>query len=139
MHTEEKICKDVAEEEFDRWADAMDLDFDESVMDEDEKKGFQRQKRRIVRELQAGSLIVNDSGEAVFTPRNPASGYKEPITFHERTGATLMSVDRHKKGQDAAKSYAMMADMCGVSQKVFSGLVGNDVKVCEALFALLMD
>jgi hypothetical protein len=139
MNDQEKICTEVAEAEFDRWGEAMDLDFDESFMDEDEKKAFQRQKRRVVREIQLGSLVVNDKGEAVFTPRNPASGYRDPITFHERTGATLMSVDRHKKGQDAARSYAMMADMCRLSQKVFAGLVGNDVKVCEALYALLMD
>ena len=33
----------------------------------------------------------------------------------------------------------VMADMCKVHTSVFAGLVGIDGKVCEALFALLMD
>ena len=50
-----------------------------------------------------------------------------------------MAMDGKKKNYDVSKTYAVLADMCQVHQKVFAGLVGTDVKVCEALFALLMD
>jgi hypothetical protein len=135
----ELIALEVAEQEFDRFAEDMDLDLDVSKMDEDDKTAFEKQKRRILRAIQKGSLVINDDGEAVYTPSHPRSGYTEPLTFHERTGASLMAMDGKKKGHDVAKTYAVLADMCKVHQRVFAGLVGTDVKTCEALFALLMD
>jgi hypothetical protein len=84
-------------------------------------------------------LVFNEDGEAIYTPQHKRSKYKEPITFHERTGASLMAMDGKKKNHDVAKTYAVMADMCDVHPNTFAGLVGTDVKVCEALFAFLMD
>lgn len=135
----QKISTEVARQEFDRWVDAMDLDLNEADMDEKDLGNFKKQKRRIISALEAGALVINDRGEAVYTPQNPASAHKEPLTFHERTGASLMATDGKGKNQDVAKTYAMMADMCGVNAKVFAGMVGVDAKTCEALFVFLMD
>lgn len=128
-----------AELEFDRFIEAMDLDVDTSEMDAEDLTGFNKQKKRILKAIQKGALVFNGDGEAVYTPQNEKSKYKEPITFHERTGASIMAMDGKKKGHDAAKMYAVLAEMCDVHPKIFAGLVGTDVKICEALFALLMD
>lgn len=136
---ESKIDKATAEKEFDRFVDMMDLDLDTADMDVEDLTAFKKQKSRIVRAIERGALIVNDDGEAVYTPCNRKSKHSDAITFHERTGASLMAMDTKKKNHDVAKTYAVMGDMCNVHQSVFAGLVGNDVKVCEALFALLMD
>lgn len=134
-----KVALEQAEQEFNQWAEAMDLDLDETLMDEDDMRGFMRQKKRILKAVQNGSLVFNDDHEAVFTPQHRNSKTKDPITFHERTGASLMAVDRKKKGHDVARMYAVLADMCNTAPQTFAGLAGEDVKVCEALFALLMD
>lgn len=136
---ENKIAKEMALNEFDRFAEAMDLDIDAVDMDADDLAGFNKQKRRIIRAIERGALVFNDDGEAVYTPQNKKSAHADSITFHERTGASIMAMDGKKKGHDAAKMYAVLADMCKVHAKVFAGMVGEDVKVCEALFALLMD
>lgn len=133
------VDKETAEVEFDRFVDAMDLDLDTVDMDAEDLTGFIKQKSRVINAIQKGALVINDEGEAVYTPRNAKSKYQEAITFHERTGASLMAMDGKKKGYDVAKTYAVLADMCKVHPSVFAGLVGADVKVCEALFALLMD
>lgn len=135
----EKISTEVAHLEFDRWADEMDLDLNEDDMDEKDLAQFKKQKRRIVSAIESGALVVNDAGEAVYTPQNPKTSYKEAITFHERTGASLMAMDGKGKNQDMAKTYAMMADIAGVNAKVFAGMVGIDAKTCEAIFTFLMD
>lgn len=135
----EKISKDMAEKEFDRFTEAMDLYFDTSEMDEEDLSGFQKNRGRLVRAIQSGALVINDDGEAIFTPANKKSKRQDPLTFHERTGASLMAMDGKKKGHNVAKTYAIMGDICKCHPKVFSGLVGNDVKICEALFILLMD
>ena len=133
------VDAETAQADFDRFVDAMDLDLDTADMDAEDLTAFTKQKNRITRAIQNGSLVINDNGEAVYTPCRPSSKHKEAITFHERTGASLMAMDGKKKNHDVAKTYAVMADMCKVHQSVFAGLVGTDVKVCEALFALLMD
>ena len=135
----EKVAKEVAEAEFDRFVDCMDLDVDTSDMDAEDLTAFNKQKGRIIRAVQSGALVFNEDGEAIYTPQHKRSKNKDAITFHERTGASLMAMDGKKKNHDVAKTYAVMADMCKVHPSTFAGLVGTDVKVCEALFALLMD
>lgn len=139
MKEENKVSREVAEQDFDRFVEEMDLDLDTAQMDQEDLTAFNRQKSRLLRSIERGHLVINDNGEAVLTPSNPRSKHTEAITFHERTGASLMAMDSKKKNHDVAKTYAVMADMCKVHQSVFAGLVGSDVKTCEAIFALLMD
>ena len=135
----EKIALEVAEAEFDRFADCMGLDVDTTDMDPEDRTALNKQKGRIIRAVQSGALVFNEDGEAIYTPQHKRSKNKDPLTFHERTGASLMAMDGKKKGHDVAKTYAVLADMCKVHPSTFAGLVGSDIKVCEALFAFLMD
>mgnify|MGYP005826493601 CR=1 FL=1 len=133
------VAAGAAEQEFDKFIDAMDLDVDPATMDAEDKTAFDKLKRRVVRAIGRGALIFNDSGEAVYTPYHKNSKRKEPITFHERSGADLIAMDKTKKGATVSQTYAIMGAMCKEPPSVFAGLVGPDIKVCEALFALLMD
>lgn len=136
---ENKIAPEMAEQEFERFIDAMDILIDTADLDAEDLTSYKKQKGRIVAAVCSGALVFNEEGEAVYTPCHKHSKYTDPITFHERTGASLMATDRKKKGHDVAKTYAMLADMCKVHPNVFAGLMGKDIKVCEALFALLTD
>jgi hypothetical protein len=133
------ISSDMAEAEFDRFTEAMDLDIATDDMDQDDLTAFKKVKRRLLRAIGNGSLIINEDGEAEFMPQKDDSRYDKALRFRQRTGGALMSMDSKKKGQDVAKTYAVMAQMCGVEQKVFARLLGEDGKVCEAIFTLLMD
>ena len=134
-----KLPLEMAEQEFDRFVECMDLYFDPESMDSEDKTAFEKQRGRILRAIQKGSLIINGSGEAVFTPYNKKSKHDSPITFHERTGGALMAMDGKKKNEDMRKTYAVMAEMCSTHPSTFANLVGEDGKICEALFTLLMD
>jgi hypothetical protein len=137
--TENKVNLEVAEQEFEKWADAMDLDLDTSGMDAEDLTGYNKQKKRIIKAIMRGHLVFNENDEAVYTPHRPQTQHKDPITFHERSGASIMAMDGKKKGSDISKMYAVLADMCKVHPKIFAMMYGEDIKVCEALFALLMD
>lgn len=130
-----KISKDMAEIEFQRFVDSMDLDIDETTMNDEDKDSFLIQKRKLISAIEKGYLVINENGEAVYTPQKSDVG---SLTFHERTGASILAMDGKKKNQDIAKMYAVMADMCKVSAKTFANLKGVDIKTCEAIFALLM-
>jgi Zn-finger domain-containing protein len=136
---EPKVALEMAEAELDRFAEEMDLDLDTADMDAEDLAQFTKLRKRLLHAIQKGALVINDNGEAVYTPQNRKSKHQDALTFRERTGASLMAMDGKKKNYDVTKTYAVMADMCKVHPNVFAGLVGIDAKICEALFALLMD
>jgi len=132
----EKIALEVAEAEFTRFGDLMDLDLDPLDMDEEDKKGFEQQKKRVISSIQNGSLIINENGEPIFTPTVKEGA--NPLTFHEPTGASLMAMDHKKRTEDVGKLYATMADMTGSSTGIFSKMKMRDLKVCMAITTLFL-
>jgi hypothetical protein len=135
--SEPKAAQEVADAEFNRFTEEMDLDVEVDLMDAEDLTAFLKQKRRFIAAIMDGSLVINDNGEAVYTPRK--SGDIEPLTFHERTGASTMAMDGKKKGHDVAKTYAVMADLTKTHSSTFAKMKGIDIKVCEAIFNFLMD
>ncbi len=132
----DKIAKEVAEQEFNRFVDSMDLDVDPADMDEDDRKGFTQQKDRVIAAIQSGALVIKDSGEPVFTPQRTNDA--DAITFHEPTGASLMAMDRKKKTEDIGKLYAAMGDITKTHANVFSKMKMADLKVCMAITTLFL-
>lgn len=130
---------DTALSEFERFAIEMDLSLDMKDMDAEDKEAFTRQRDRMLRAIEYGDLTFNENGEAVYTPCRANSKHKDPIVFHERSGASIMAMDGKKRNHEVAKTYAVMAQMCRVHTSVFANLVGTDIKVCEAIYTFLMD
>ncbi len=132
-----KIAKEVAEAEFDRFADLMDLDVNTEGMSADEKRDFTVQRDRLVRVIQSGALVINGNGEPVYTPQR-AEGDVNPITFNEPTGASYLAMDRKKVGEDMGKLFSTMADVTGQSAGLFSKMKNSDLKVCIAIITLFL-
>jgi hypothetical protein len=130
------VAKEVAEHEFYRFAAAMDLDVSTKGLDEDDTKSLEQQKAKIVAAIQAGSLVINENGEPVYTPQR--SSDDTAIVFHEPTGASLMAMDRKKKTEDIGKFYAAMADMTGATPQRFSKMKMADLKICMAVATLFL-
>jgi len=135
---EEKIPKDMAELEFLKFAEAMGIytALDTSELEADDLTQFNTHKEKLLWAIRTGHLEFNENGEAVYTPHR--SDYKEPITFYERTGASMIAMDSKKKGHDMAKTYAVLANMCRLPIKTITSLKGVDIGACESIFALLM-
>lgn len=133
---EQKVAREVAEAEFERFVEAMDLELDDARMDTEDRKSFSELRDRVVRCIEQGHLVVDEKGQPVYTPR--AGNHTQPITFHEPTGASFMAMDSKKKGQDIAKMYAVMADMTHLDAKVFASMANRDLKVCQAIVSLFL-
>lgn len=130
------IAREVAEAEFDRFVEVMDIEANTTGMDEEDKKGFLEQKDRIVKAVMSGALIVNDAGEPVYTPARTKDA--DSLTFHEPTGASLMAMDRKKKTEDVGKMYATMGDMTKTHANTFSKMKMPDLKICMAITTLFL-
>jgi hypothetical protein len=124
--------------EFERWCDAMMIEYDESEISEDGLASFNRYKKILLKAIRLGHLVISDFDEAVYTPFRPNSGHTSPITFKERKGSTLLATDKRKESESAARMYVALADMTGEHPNTFSKLSGMDITVCEAIFVLLM-
>ena len=135
---EPKVYREFAEAEFARFVDLMDLDIDEATLDDEDKKGLFENKRRIINALMAGSLVVNDKGEPIFTPARVGSSSHHPITFHEPSGSAVMEMDRKKDGHDIGKMVAVMANVTATNPAKFAGLKYADLKVCMAIMMLYL-
>ena len=133
------ITKELAEQEFERFVEAMDIDVDPARMTDQDQKNFDKARYRVIQAFMDGSLVLNDDGEAVYTPQNAKTPDHTPITFYEQTGADLMASDNKKDTQKVSQMYAMMASMCKVPAKTFALMRGRDLKVVTSIFALLMD
>lgn len=132
----DKIAKEVADQEFNRFVESMDLDVDPADMDAEDKKGFDQQRDRVIAAIQSGALVINDSGEPVFTPQRTKDA--DVITFHEPTGASLMAMDRKKKTEDIGKLYAAMGEITKTHASTFSKMKMADLKVCMAITTLFL-
>lgn len=130
-----RVAREVALAEFDRFLEAMDIDADTTAMDAEDLKSFEEARRKLVRAMETGHLVIDDKGQPVFTPH---SGVTDPITFYEPTGATWMAVDSKKKGQDVAKMVALMAEMTRQPAQRFSKMAGRDYKVCTTITSLFL-
>mgnify|MGYP000707449381 CR=1 FL=1 len=132
-----KIVLEVAEAEFNRFAEAMDLDINTEGMSADEKRDFTVQRDRLVKAIQSGSLLVNDNGEHVYTPQRAGEDVKA-ITFFEHTGASYLAMDRQKVGEDMARLFSTMAHVTKTSSGLFSKMKNSDLKVCMAIITLFL-
>ncbi len=131
---EPAVARDVAEHEFARFVEAMDLDVDPEKMDAEDRQAFDTQRKRFVEAVMAGSLVVNEHGEPVFTP----SAGGDPIVFHEPTGAALMAMDTKREGAKVAKQMAVLAAVTGRNEGVFSKMANRDLRVCNAVINLFL-
>lgn len=133
----EKISKEVAESEFNRFTEKMDLDVNTEGMSADDKRDFTIQKDRLVRSIMGGSLTIDEAGQPTYTPQR-AGGEVNPIIFYEPTGASYIAMDRKKVGEDMGKLFATMADITQTSSGLFSKMKNADLKVCMSITTLFL-
>lgn len=133
--TENKVAREVAEQEFARWAEAMDLvaKMDPDKLDQADKKSLAETREIILNAIERGMLVVEDGGQFVFTP---SSG--EPITFYEPTGASLMAADTAGAGKDVQKTLRVLADFTRQSVQRYAGMKNRDLRVCQAILVLFL-
>lgn len=134
--TEFKVESEVAEIEFDRFIGAMDLRLDRDGLDANDKKDNAASREVMIHALKRGSLVINETGEPVFTPTRTEDA--KPITFSEPTGNTLAAMDKQKTTADVSKTYAAMAQMSHTNRVTFNNMAMPDLQVCMAIFTVFL-
>jgi hypothetical protein len=130
------IPLDVAEAEFLRLADAWDIDVDVTGMEEADLEGFEPLRKRFVKRLSQGRLVVSEDGEQLVQPLK--YGDKIDLTYKVPTGAASYTLDKHKDGQNQRKVFSYLAAMSGQPEKYFSNMDARDEKVAKDVFLFFM-
>ena len=131
------IDREVAEAEFDRFVEAMDLDLDPSTMDKEDGADFTRLRDSMVRAIEKGAVLIHETtGEPIFLPTKDLG--HDTITFYEPTGASLMATDGKGKHADVRKMFAMMSDMTRTSPGTFASMPSRDLKICQNIVTLFL-
>ncbi|MEC7520170.1 MAG: hypothetical protein VYE22_09915 [Myxococcota bacterium] len=131
--TKERVADEVAEHEFTRFVEAMDLDLDPEHMSEEDRAGFEQQKRYFLGAVQEGRLTVDERGQPVFQPSSGGA-----LKFREPNGAALMEMDKGKRNENQRKLHLLMAAITKSPPARFAKMPKRDLKVCTAIVIFLM-
>lgn len=134
-----KITLEVAEAEFERFAARWDLDSAvEEFEDEDDRKSFLDLRRRLVRKIMSGLLVVGGDGELSYELMNPVSDQFTSVRFKMPTGAAMIAWDKFKDRQNVHKFNAFLGACTGQTPAMFAKMQLSDYKVCQAVALLFL-
>jgi hypothetical protein len=125
-----KVANDVAQQEFERWADTFEIDTSTDGFDEEEIKAFDAFKSKFIKRVETGALTVDDDGLIEFSPRGDDG---EPLKFDEPTGALLSA--RQKNDSDIQAARRVLAAWTGAAPKRFADMKLRDFNFCSELLA----
>lgn len=133
------ITREVAEVEFDRFADTWDLDTDVAAMLDEDRDSFNPLKQRLVRKIMQGRLTVNEDGSELTYTLSQAIGEVAQMTAKIPTGGAILQFDKHKDRHNVAKLNAFMGSMCSCAPALFGQtMLGTDLKVMQAIATLFL-
>ena len=133
--TEIKINKEMAEAEFQRFADMARLDLDRP-RNANERRDIEEGKEQFVYFVMKGRITVDDEG---YPTVKTESEELPTIRFGKRPRVTaLRAMDKCKKNNDNGKMLAMMADTLGIAPAMFNSLEYTDFEVVSLVFSLFL-
>lgn len=129
---ENVINRETAEQEFERWCDAMKFDIDYDSDDENTRRGRVQAKRKIVRAIERGELVVDEKGYAKLLNAD-VKGEPTDVCFNRLYAGLYTAMDRKKEGQGIGKSYAALAALTGLPDTTFDRMHPYHVGICTAV------
>lgn len=133
--TEVKINREVAEGEFQRFADMARLDMDRP-RNSNERRDIEEDKEQFVYFVEKGRIVVDEEGYP--TVRTESEELPE-VRFGRRPRVTsLRAMDKCKKNNENGKMLAMMGDTLGIAPAKLNSLEYADFEVVSLVFSLFL-
>ena len=109
------------EQEFYNWCDANEIDHDESVMDDDDSKAFQKIKARFRKAVNQKRLIV-DGTKIIYTVSRFSKTAGDKLTISRPIGKDFIAMDGFRDTQQMQKFNAFIASIAGKEKSYVSQL-----------------
>lgn len=133
----EREKESIYESDFDRWAEAWEIDTDIESMTEEDRDGFRAEKAKLVNAMKRGRLVYDDT-EDVLIYTTDKQDENESVKIKRPKGAGLMEMDKYKDREGVHKTYAVLGTMTGKSPRFFSNLDGIDLKPFLSVVTLFL-
>lgn len=133
MEKENVMTEDLAMKELERWADDKDIDI--YVTDGNGKKVLDASIPRLLKEIQRGSLYLNDDCDFVYviSSKSPNGYAGEKLTLVNPDGSAYMAMDKFKEQEGVHKTLAVASAITGQDISWFSKIANNDYKVVTTI------
>lgn len=129
------VDRKTSEKEFDRFVEAMNIDMELIMMDENERGEARQSRERMIRAIEKGKMVVNEDGCAVCV----GLGFRDAdLIFYKPKGAELLAMDRKKEHQTVGKMYSLLGAVTRTSDSLFAKMDYEDVKLCQAVVGFFM-
>lgn len=136
---EDKISKEMAEEEFKNWCEAVDLDCEEADMNEEDLKSFLPHKNRIIKAIQKGVAVIDGENIEYTLSEKSVEGLAGKVITIPRPSAKLFSgLDGFKENQNIRRTQSAMSALCGLDIGVFTKMEVPDWKFFNAVCMLFL-
>jgi hypothetical protein len=129
-----KVGKEVAEAEFERLCRLNRVEHDEAGLTSDESTSWRKIRDGIVRDIQHGTLIVNEEGRPTYTPPGASKG----LTFHAPTAATFIAFETYGAGKAASNMIATVAELTRTDRGEIGKLHSKDWSACVRIMTLFL-
>lgn len=97
----EKIAPEMAEAEFDRMCELLDIDL--TTKDEADAESLATVRGTIVKAIQSGDMTIGDDGLPTLATKAGAA-----LAFTMPTGATLLEGDKAPEGHGTRRTYLLI-------------------------------
>ncbi len=126
-----KITREMAEKEFEGWAEYLRLDTDTDRMDVEAKTDFLEMRNKFVYCLMQGFTQIEDNGDLTLNLIDPIKdkhGVKiDQIVFKRNFKAkTFVVMDRYKDSQNVHKTIGFLGAWVGIDPKILMNLNAID-------------
>lgn len=132
-----KVDHKTAGQDFNRFAEAWEIDTVVEDMKQEDRDSFEDQKRKVVKAIMIGRAAVGEDGNIVYNLKDPVHG-TDAVTLRMPRGEGYMEMDRFKEQQGVRKFMAVMGHMTGKPVKMFADMSGIDIKFCMAVSTLFL-
>lgn len=133
--TEIKITKELAEADFQRFADMARLDL-ERPRNSNDRRDLDEDKEQFIYFVTKGRVTVDDDG---YPTVHTESEELPAVRFGRRPRVTaLRAMDKCKRNNENGKMLAMMADVLGIAPAKMNALEYADFEVVSLVFSLFL-
>lgn len=132
------VDEETAIIEFDRFIEIWEIDGDTAAMDEESREGFEDHKRKLVRGIMRGAILIDGEGLVTIRLKHTTQLELESITLKIPTGEALLRWDKYKDRQNVHKLNALLGAMCGQPPVIFAKMDARDLKPAMAVATLFL-
>ena len=128
--------RDFAEQEFERFVELNDLDFDVEGAAPDDVASVATMRRKLIKALQTGALTVDEKGVPTVHPQRSEGA--PPVVFTRLTGACLLAADRKGAKESIGKMFAAIAEATGTPSVALSKMHVQDTTLCQHVLSCFL-